>query len=95
MASADVYTSHGGGGVGEAYTCDTPVLAFRDACAVCVWLEKTIHSALCSPVFAWTDDTLHWPDADVMSFTQYCFNVGPALKQHWVIVTCLLGLLCW
>ena len=47
MASADVYTSHGSGGVGEAYTCDTPVSAFRDACAVCVWLEQAIHSALC------------------------------------------------
>ena len=48
MASADVYTSHGGGGVGEAYTCDTPVSTFRDACAVCVWLEQAIHSALCT-----------------------------------------------
>ena len=48
MASADVYTSHGGGGVGEAYTCYTPVSALRDACAVCVWLEQAIHSALCN-----------------------------------------------
>ena len=48
MASADVYTSHGGGGVGEAYTCDTPVSTFTDACAVCVWLEQAVHSALCS-----------------------------------------------
>ena len=47
MAGAEVYTSHCGGGVGEAYTCDTPVSAFRDACAVCVWLEQAIHSALC------------------------------------------------
>ena len=45
MVSADVYT---GGGVGEAYTRDTPVSAFRDACAVCVWLEQAIHSALCT-----------------------------------------------
>ena len=47
MASADKYTSHGGGGVGEAYTCDTPVSAFKDACAVCVWLEQAMYTVLC------------------------------------------------
>ena len=36
--------------MGEAYTCDTPVSAFRDACVVCVWLEQAIHSALCNIV---------------------------------------------
>ena len=55
-SGADVYTSHGGGGVGEAYTCDTPVSAFRDACAVCVWLEQAIHSALCSVCHEIEDD---------------------------------------
>ena len=44
MASADVYTSHGGGWVGEAYTCDTPVSVFRDVCAVCVWMEQAVQA---------------------------------------------------
>ena len=31
---------------GEGWVRHTPVSAFRDACAVCVWLEQAIHSAL-------------------------------------------------